>query len=654
MSASTGNEEVISRQQSVSSVSCTPNSVLIRNTQPMETGGRLGGKRKNVWLNVEAVGDGSKGCKCKCGHQFGFGMFKKVDRVEKHLLSCSGVSEEEQVNVRKNMSKKRMKQCNVTDMLLPKMDDNHKKKFLLSISEWFYTEAIAFRKIESLYNTLKLLRPDVPTITRRELARKYLDLVTKKYKDLEKDALSQETRICLTTDAWTDVNSESVVNHMFILPSGRALFRNAVYSGSQGHDGEWLAADISKLIEDTREEYRDYLISGVCTDNCAANKAAWHILERKYPKMFFYGCICHGIHLMVKEIYKKLDWFKEICDQSKVVVKFFRASNKESAKLKENGAEVTLKMPGDTRWCSWETMLQSVRRNEGALHKTVSERDFITRGHGAEQETLRREVRRIVQADSWVETIDICIKLLNLFSKYLIKFQSDSVPLSEVYEMFNILPKELENFWQPFGAVLNGAAEVKKIVDDRWEFMYADAHGLAYTLDPRYCGENIAKEDMMSVKDYMHELNPKIEEGAELERFFEHCEMERRRANSTINNINNKEKGSCCISVYTWWKSKRSNEFPGLRELALQVFSLTPSSSASERNFSTFSYIHSKLRNRLTNSTVEKLVYIFVNSKALNTAQSAMETNYDDDDFEEVINCATVPKASSSAFKTHK
>ena len=47
------------------------------------------------------------------------------------------------------------------------------------------------------------------------------------------------------------------------------------------------------------------------------------------------------------------------------------------------------------------------------------------------------------------------------------------------------------------------------------------------------------------------------------------------------------------------------------------MFSKSASSAASERNFSTFGFIHSKHRNCLTDESVEKLVFIKTNYNAL-------------------------------------
>jgi hypothetical protein len=54
-------------------------------------------------------------------------------------------------------------------------------------------------------------------------------------------------------------------------------------------------------------------------------------------------------------------------------------------------------------------------------------------------------------------------------------------------------------------------------------------------------------------------------------------------------------------------------QWPLTQRIAIKPFSMTTSSAASERNFSTMSFIHSKLRNSLSEPSVEKLVFIKTN-----------------------------------------
>ncbi len=77
-------------------------------------------------------------------------------------------------------------------------------------------------------------------------------------------------------------------------------------------------------------------------------------------------------------------------------------------------------------------------------------------------------------------------------------------------------------------------------------------------------------------------------------------------------------------TVLQWWLAD-GTDWPLLQNLAQRVFSLPASSAASERNFSTFGFIHSKLRNRLDQEKVRKLVYIKTNTIQMTDAIRAGE-----------------------------
>jgi hypothetical protein len=77
--------------------------------------------------------------------------------------------------------------------------------------------------------------------------------------------------------------------------------------------------------------------------------------------------------------------------------------------------------------------------------------------------------------------------------------------------------------------------------------------------------------------------------------------------------------------------------FPSVTVYLKNIFSLVCSSAASERNFSTHAFIHSKLRNRLKYEKVKMLVYIFVNSRLLDDIPEFVGVidSDDEDDFDE-------------------
>ena len=68
------------------------------------------------------------------------------------------------------------------------------------------------------------------------------------------------------------------------------------------------------------------------------------------------------------------------------------------------------------------------------------------------------------------------------------------------------------------------------------------------------------------------------------------------------------------LVVVEWW-FMYGNNTPTLRKLAIKVLLQTTSSFACERNWSTFSLIHMKQRNRLAYLRLEQLVFYYYNMK---------------------------------------
>ena len=64
-----------------------------------------------------------------------------------------------------------------------------------------------------------------------------------------------------------------------------------------------------------------------------------------------------------------------------------------------------------------------------------------------------------------------------------------------------------------------------------------------------------------------------------------------------------------------WWATYSSQEVPELARVAVKVLSQTISASQCERNWSTFSLIHSRQRNRLHAKRLDDLVYCHYNMR---------------------------------------
>lgn len=97
--------------------------------------------------------------------------------------------------------------------------------------------------------------------------------------------------------------------------------------------------------------------------------------------------------------------------------------------------------------------------------------------------------------------LEKALKILEPINALIVKFQSDSVPVSEVVTAFNNIPNE----FQSLTAWLT-AAEIKylkQLAANRFEFMYGDAHGMGYLLDPRFVGDGLSAEIRRQVEDLL-------------------------------------------------------------------------------------------------------------------------------------------------------
>ena len=90
-----------------------------------------------------------------------------------------------------------------------------------------------------------------------------------------------------------------------------------------------------------------------------------------------------------------------------------------------------------------------------------------------------------------------------------------------------------------------------------------------------------------------------------------------------------------------WWLTD-GGDYPILQKVVIKPFSMATSTAASERNFSTMGFVHSKLRNSLAPDTVMKLAFIksnllaFFDSPEVDSDKCGGDTEIDVDESEAV------------------
>jgi hypothetical protein len=54
--------------------------------------------------------------------------------------------------------------------------------------------------------------------------------------------------VCLTSNAWSNVVNDPVVNYMAVSPT-KSHFLEAVHTEQQSHAADWLSTDLSRVID---------------------------------------------------------------------------------------------------------------------------------------------------------------------------------------------------------------------------------------------------------------------------------------------------------------------------------------------------------------------------------------------------------------------
>ena len=190
-------------------------------------------------------------------------------------------------------------------------------------------------------------------------------------------------------------------------------------------------------------------------DNTAANKSAWTLLKTAYPDMFFQICVAHGLHLLVKNIFAatKTKQGREFADYPtgypfehllvfagnvKDVVKFFYNHHAPKAILKRalTAAKLnSLVQMAPTRWGSIKGMFVPVRAAESAIHGVVTACGFIS--SITKQKHELKAIADIVTNVSFLTLGDKAIMIINPIDAAIVFYQSDKVPVSEVFRTFN-------------------------------------------------------------------------------------------------------------------------------------------------------------------------------------------------------------------------
>ena len=149
----------------------------------------------------------------------------------------------------------------------------------------------------------------------------------------------------------------------------------------------------------------------------------------------------------------------------------------------------------------------------------------------------------------------------------------------------------------------------------RWDMLHTAAHGAAFAADTEFVSHQLPVQAMTDFEVMAARLLPPdgcSKAVAQLAMFRERRWVFSRPATW---------EAARCMPGFSWWKLYGADT-PELQYMAVRLLSQVTSSSSCERNWSDYSYIVNKRRNRLGAKRAEKLVYVFSNARLVDKEQS--------------------------------
>ena len=420
----------------------------------------------------------------------------------------------------------------------------------------------------------------------------------------------------ICSDGWDNVNRRPLMNVMLVCPAGDAFLGSVDTSGNK-KTGAYIAREMKNYIEEVGPQN----VAQICTDNASNMHGAMDDILREYPHMYKQGCCAHILDLLLED-WGKQRMVKDLVEKAKFVCNYIRRHHVTMALFRQFSPNLSLRVPAETRFACNYLMIHRLLRVKRALEQVVMAQpwyDFVdglfNQAEGVRHHARAGMVRAIIRDDSfWIR----CGNFVHMVEPVLVAlrtFDGDHPAMGKAWLTMNNLKDHVYKLRDaPFLLEPAIATTFERQFDRRWDMMHTDLHYAAALLNP-YLKTHPELKNIGEAKVALNRVLRKV--GGQLG--FSFAELvaevtqydEDRGPYSPEVAINIREAN---LEPHQWWQRVGGG---GLAIIAKRILSLVCSASSCERNWSMYSFVHNKVRNRLGVEKSEDLVYIYTNSRFL-------------------------------------
>lgn len=386
---------------------------------------------------------------------------------------------------------------------------------------------------------------------------------------------------------------------------------------AERHTSEYIVQEIKTVINEIGQSK----IMGIVTDNATSMAKARKLINEEYPAITEYGCIAHSLNLLIGDI-MKCSSLKNFDGQCKDIIKQITGSHIVLATFNQiqkdkKGTSLSLKLPVVTRWGSVLQCLDSLANCKFALKILVVTEEINNK--------LSSTVKKNCLDDEifW-KKVEKLIEILTPIVKWITKLEGDDLQMAEVVDAFKELDNSLEYMISGLPITQKEEADIMNSYQERKTKTLRPIHYAANLLDPQKRGKNLSQEEHLVAMEYISTLatlkNAEEEALRELSEYI---------AKTNMFSRDYIWKSANSIDPVTWWGGFGCKT--SIKCLAVSILSLPPSSAATERTFSTYNFVHTAKRNKLTVKRAGMLTYIAHNLR-LNKDKTLSKKAVDDED----------------------
>ena len=419
--------------------------------------------------------------------------------------------------------------------------------------------------------------------------------------------------VTICCDGWDNVQNRPLLNVLQCGTKGD-VFLGTIDTTGNHKDHVYVAAQIQPFVEKVGR----HNVVQVCTDNAPVMASACRDLIQANPDLYFQGCAAHCLDLLLED-WGKEEWVKKLVKKGRHICVFIKNHHAPQAIFRRLSPNHSLRLPVETRFATNFIMIERLLLVRNALERMVVDEDWLTlmrdlRRRSGTAWTKGFAVRRFIRSDGFWNTCENFLYMVIPVVKALRVFDGKAPAMGMAWKVMHDLQTHIRGFSKPpFRLSPELAANAMGTFENRWRLMLNDLHWAGAMLNPvlRSWAPLHEHENSRTILNrVLRRLTPDQDTYVQiLHQYQDFLENRGPFADSTDPNMH-------AAPLHEWWDAMGGGA-KALQTIARRILAQVCSASACERNWSMYSYVHNKSRNRLKHSRAEDLVYIYTNSRLI-------------------------------------